>query len=90
MKVIHKYDLPDRLESIMMPRDAEILCVQTQNGYPVIWAIVDPENHTEERFFEIVGTGETLYTDMGVERKYIGTFQLHNGSYVGHVFERIN
>jgi hypothetical protein len=77
---------------IFMPKGAEILTVQRdeKNNHPTIWALVDPEQEKEERFFELFGTGHEIPYDMGVERKYIGTYQYQNGEFVGHIFERIN
>lgn len=75
--------------TIKMPGGAEILTIQTQNGMPCIWALVNPENDTEERCFEIFGTGHDVPVDMGIERKYINTFQLNGGGLVYHLFERI-
>lgn len=48
------------------------------------------DSQEEKRIFEIFGTGHTIYCDMGVDRRYIGTFQIENGQFIGHVFERIN
>ena len=77
---------------LFMPKGAEILTVQTdgKNNHPTIWALVDPEQEKEELFFELFGTGHEIHGDMGVERKYIGTYQYQNGDFVGHIFERIN
>jgi hypothetical protein len=76
-----------------MPKGAEILTIQTdeKNNHPTIWAMVDPnETEQEERNFELFGTGHEIPFDMGIERKYIGTYQYQNGEFVGHIFERIN
>jgi hypothetical protein len=96
MKVIWKFSTIDNgfdeKFSIYMPKGAEILTVQTdeKNNHPTIWALVDPEQENEERFFELFGTGHEIHSDMGVERKYIGTYQYQKGAFVGHIFERIN
>lgn len=78
--------------TILMPKSAEILCVQTdqKNNHPTIWALVDPEAEEEERYFELYGTGHEIHLDMGVERKYIGSYQYQRGEFVGHIFERLN
>lgn len=73
-----------------MPKDAEILTIQTENETPCIWALVNPEKAIELRYFEIYKTNQDIHCDMGVERKYINTFQLDGGSMVFHLFERIN
>lgn len=75
---------------IEMPKGAEILTIQTQNETPCIWALVNPENEKEVRYFEVFGTGHEVCCDMGVERKYINTFQLKCGALVFHLFERLN
>lgn len=71
---------------ISMPKGAEVLTVQNQDGAGCLWAVVNPENELESRYFEIFGTGQAMYEDMAVERKYIATFQ--QPPYVWHVFER--
>lgn len=96
-KVIWKYStLPNGIfkESFTlgMPKGAEILTVQIdqKNNQPTIWVLVDPNAELETRYFELYGTGSSLYGDMGIERKYIGTYQYQRGEFVGHIFERIN
>ena len=91
MKTIWKFELQSEdKQNFEMPLDAEILSVQVQNEKPCLWALVDTEEEMETRYFEIFGTGHRVGVDMGVDRKFIGTYQLLNGSFVGHVFERIN
>lgn len=77
-------------QTLKMPVGSEILTVQSQNTHGQLWALVDPKEEIEERDFEIFGTGNTIYCDMGVDRKYIGTYQIHGGQLGWHVFERIN
>jgi hypothetical protein len=87
-KVIWKYPLEVRDSNVIeMPYDAKILCVQTQNNIPCIWAIVNKDAYLENRFFRIVGTGQPFQKEFLVYRNYIGTFQLDNGSLVFHLFE---
>lgn len=89
---IFKYPIPITDKFCMqLPSLATVLCVQTdlKTDTACIWAIVCPENEPEERSFELFGTGQEVPTDMGVQRKYIGTFQCDNGAFVGHLFERI-
>lgn len=90
MKTIYKYELlPDDKNpfEIKMPKGAEILTVQSQNGNAQIWAVVNTDSEMESRFFETFGTGHEMPDDRGVDRKYIGTFQLP--PLVFHVFERL-
>jgi hypothetical protein len=89
-KQIWKYKLKNtELQNITMPRYSRILCVQSQKGIPCIWALVDiNEKNTETRNIEIFGTGQAIpYTDPGVSRQYLGTFQIYDGDLVFHVFE---
>lgn len=89
-KQIWKFEITSKYTVIEMPNDAEILTVQTQNEKPCIWALVNPKNETETRFFETYGTGHEIECDMGVKRKYINTFQLNGGVLVFHLFERLD
>ena len=88
-KTIWKFELETKnISMIQMPKEAEILCIQEQFEKPCMWVLVDPDQEKEERYFEIFRTGHPVHCDMGVERKYIGTYQLNNGALVFHVFER--
>lgn len=87
MRTIWKFLLPiDDHSIIEMPHLAEVLSVQTQTGEPCIWAICDPDAVKEQRHFCIRGTGHPLN---GLEGKFIGTFQMHDGALVFHLFEHI-
>ena len=91
IKSIFKYQLKTTDQQfVKLPVGAEILTIQTQFEEPQLWALVDPENETENRCIEIFGTGNPVYCDMGVERKYISTYQLSGGNYVFHAFERMS
>lgn len=70
-------------QEIEMPRGAQLLEVQTQFGLPVLWALVDPEVERETRTFWTYGTGHRAERT----RVYVGTFQLAEGRFIGHVFE---
>jgi DNA-directed RNA polymerase subunit RPC12/RpoP len=69
---------------ISMPEGSEILTAQTQRGIPYIWAIVDTGAPLTTRRLCLRGTGHTF---KGNEGKYIGTFQIDNGTLIFHVFE---
>ena len=77
-------------QPVMMPQRAKILTVQAQHDEPCLWAIVNPNAPREVRMIDIVGTGHPMFEDLGLERKYIGTFQLRDGDLVFHVFERLS
>ena len=88
-KTIWKYEFKtNSLVNIEMPIGAEILTVQSQQDKTCFWALVDPKAKLKQRCFEIIGTGHTIWEQQGqAERKYIGTYQLHGGDLVFHVFE---
>lgn len=81
MKTIYKYALsPDG--RIVLPIDAKILSIQSQNGEPVLWALVDPSNNNVLRKLRVYGTGHTCGS---LAEKFIATVQL--GELVFHFFE---
>lgn len=91
MKAVYKYLIkPTDVQEIKMPINAKILCVQTQNNHPFIWAEVDTEEtETELRTIYMHGTGHPYSKEY---KNYIGTFQMlegyvEQGSLVFHVFE---
>jgi len=82
---VWKYVLPETGEfNLSMPEGAHILSVQTQQGCPVLWALVNPEEARKERYFRIVLTGHQLDS---LALVYHGTFQLLGDTFVGHLFE---
>ena len=84
MQTIWKFPLDvTGYQRVNMPAKAKILCVQTQGGYPCLWAQVESTSEVEPRAFVIAGTGHPQDTG----GKYIGTFQLHGGELVFHAFE---
>jgi len=88
-KTIWKFQLETKDDQmIVMHKGAKILCVQTQHEQPCLWVLVDANQKTDERYFEIFGTGHYIRwkTDKPY-RKYIGTYQLTEGALVFHVFE---
>ena len=85
IKQIWKYKVENIIE---MPKGAEILSVQIQNGQmfnACIWVKVNPENELEKRKFVVIGTGHS-FDDTNM--KYIGTYQ--DGPFVWHLFEDVN
>ena len=83
MKTIWKWTLQPET-TIDTPHGAKLLAVQEQHGEPQLWALVDPGAETEKRTFRVYGTGHDLPDDPG---QYVGTFQMHGGALVFHVFE---
>lgn len=86
---IFKYpiDIDDTI-TVRMHKDARILHVDTQDGEPMLWAMIDPEMPLVDRVLYIRGTGHEL----GEARhaNYIGTFQMAGGRLVWHVFDSGN
>jgi len=78
------FEPTDNIE-IEMPKNAEILTVQTQCEQSCIWALVNPKEEKEIRKFRLVGTGHIINDNLG---KYIGTFQIMNGQLIFHLFEK--
>jgi hypothetical protein len=84
MSRVFKYHLGNvDIARIMMPASAQILSVQVQRGVPQIWAVVDDDEPEVLRTFKTVGTGWN-FEGLTV---YWGTYQLHEGDLVFHVFE---
>ena len=89
-KQIWKFEITTNKFTLEMPKWAKILSVQAQGETPCIWALVDPKMSKEARYFEVFGTGHDIRCDIGIVRKYIGTFQLNGSRFVFHLFERIS
>ncbi len=86
-QVIWKYPLAlEHEQTITMPENAMVLTVQTQGEVPCIWALVNPMNPVVPRRFKIHGTGHELEPGEKVGM-YIGSFQLQEGIFVGHLFD---
>jgi len=87
MKVIYKYDIWIlKIEIIIqMPKGAKILSVKVQNNKPRMWVLADPDKPMVQRQFLLLETGQKFapYVDLN----HVGTFQLRDGDFVGHLFE---
>ncbi len=85
MKRIYKYLLEvTDVQKVAMPKGAAVLTVQVQNEHPCIWAEVDPEAPTIKRRFVIYGTGHPMSDDKAY--RHVGSFQLHGGRLVFHLY----
>ena len=82
---VYKYPLPPLGDwiSLTMPDGAEPLCVQMQHGQPCMWARVEVGRPPVVHHFRVAGTGHDLGSNVG---RHIGSFQLHGGELVFHVF----
>jgi hypothetical protein len=85
MNVIWKYPLGiGSIQHIEMPENPKPLCVQVQRDHPTLWCQVNPDNPVKVYTVEVVTTGLPHgYLNL---LQYVGTFQLDNGDFVGHVF----
>ena len=87
-KLIWKYQLPLKGETLDLPVGAEVLCVQAQRGAVCLWVMVSihgnpTDGMREPRRFEVYGTGYEVRPDEN--HQYVGTAQV--GDFVWHVFE---
>lgn len=77
-KQIWKYSLADA--EIRVPRDAEILSLQVQDGKPMLWVLVIPEAPLERWAVAAIMTGQP-FEPVG---EYVGSALLMDGLLVVH------
>ena len=91
--VVWKYplDVEQGIQRRLMPKGAKVLCVQAQRGTPTLWALVDEtEQEMVEHAFFTALTGKLMIgADDSVSLAYVGSYQLGDGAFLGHVFEAI-
>ena len=81
---IWKFQLQvEDVQYINMPKGATFLSVGTQYEIPCVWAMVDPD---AERVMVPVHTMTTGSQDEVEGLRFLGTYQLLSGQFVGHVF----
>lgn len=74
------------LQSLLIPKGAKLLTVQTQGDMPQLWTLVDEKAQIVPRNFATYGTGNPIPdSDPG---QYVGTYQIQGGVLVFHVFEK--
>jgi hypothetical protein len=84
MAKVFKYKLePTNEQQILIPEGGKILHIDVQRGMPCIWAMVDPDMHSEPVTIYTYGTGHEI-DEKGL--LYIGSYQLLGGDIVFHVF----
>lgn len=92
MKTVWKFLLePVDQQKVKMPAGAQLLHLDTQHGFPCLWALVDPAQPKVERTFITMGTGHDAkeLDDSSFASNYVGSYQLVGGAFVGHVFEKL-
>lgn len=88
MKAIWKYPFEVDGEIILqVPKGAEPLCVQVQDDKPCLWMVVNPDAYLENRKFRIIATGQPFDNSSNRVFDYVGTFQLVEGRFIGHLFD---
>jgi hypothetical protein len=84
MRRVYKYPLEiTDTQSLRLPAGAEVLHVGFQGRNLMLWARVDPEAETVDRWFCVAGTGHSLPKEPLL---YLGTV-FHPQNLVFHVFE---
>jgi len=61
----------------------QVLKVDTQREKPCLWILVDDSEQTVKRHIAVVGTGHYCGEEL---EDYLGSYQIFNGQFVGHVF----
>ena len=82
MLTIWKYPLKVEDNQVINGPIVKFLDVMVQNEIPAIWAVVDEDIDYIEHHIMTVGTGHELK----VFAKYLGSYMLLSGEFVGHVF----
>lgn len=84
--------------SLDLPEGAKVLSVDVQRGEPQLWALCDAtmsagmvtpssiDGKMSRRRFRVAGTGHPIHTPAD-KLEFIGTFMLHGGELVFHLFE---
>jgi hypothetical protein len=82
---IWKYSCPvaDRFH-IPLPDGARFVHMDVQYETAVMWWLVDPEAEPTQTTFRSFGTGHEIPDSM--RDGYLGSYQLHGGAFVGHIF----
>lgn len=92
---VFKYPLLiEGYQTVEMPAGAVVLHVGVERGVPCAWALVDPEREPVTRVFRTVGTGHELNIPEDerehehLAHEHLGTYEIGEGAFVGHVFGR--
>ena len=86
MRTIWKYEVPILDDfTLDLPLGAKVLCTDMQWNTPFIWVLVDPEEPTATYRFALRGTGHDA-SGLSADH-HIGSFLLHGGALVFHLFQ---
>jgi len=83
--MIQEYKLNIGKTTLSMPKGSEILSVQMNNGVIAIWALVNKDEPTEERCFDIYGNGHEIKCEHKMQ--FLATVQTTSGKLTWHIFE---
>lgn len=82
---VWKYEVKGtRKQIIEMPKNSEVLTVETVRNKVVLYAMVDTNAELVKREIIVEKTGWDLF--LGREGKYLGTFKNKSESLVFHIF----
>lgn len=85
-KTIWKFQLSYGDNILLLPKESEVLHVDSQNDIVCLWVLVDPYADIISRTFVVVGTGSCI-PDWD-QLNHIGSLKLNNDSLIFHVFEK--
>lgn len=86
MERVYKYVLKATDEQVIEIPSINILSVESQLDDIVVYALVDIDNPTPNRYtFRVHGTGHDIKNDID-SFKFLGTVKMYNGSLMFHVF----
>lgn len=83
MKAIWKFPVQPGRFTLELPIEARFRALQVQHGQPMMWLEVDPHGLREAITFRVIPTG-VEFDEAGL--RYLGTFQVHEGNLVFHVY----
>lgn len=88
MITIYKYKLSDVDSQVIEGDVIQFLDIQVQNGVTCLWALVDTNvsRHIPVHEIHIFGTGHDIPHNILSSHEYLETYQLYDGSFIGHVF----
>lgn len=95
MRMIYKYNLEVRNgpQRIRLPEGSKILHVDNQFEQIALWIEVDLNNVSVDRLFFVLGTGDNISADLDAyygKDVHIGTVILMGGTFVWHVYEKVD
>lgn len=88
-RMVYKFELPfDGTNEINLPKNAKILRIEWQRSSVYLWALINPENSTEKRYFYGALTGEKLPPEIAeCNPRYINSIFPDAHAFVVHYFE---